>query len=163
LVPRLVREEDWALTRDARLRALADAPDAFRSRVADESGFDVAEWRRRAAPSERQVWFAVEEDGRFVGVVRIAFAEPDPGLACLFSMWVEPERRRAGMGRLLVEAAVGWAADRGAHFVELEVNEAAASARGLYEACGFVPTGRTRPLSADEGTTAIQMVRDIER
>jgi ribosomal protein S18 acetylase RimI-like enzyme len=67
------------------------------------------------------------------------------------------------MGRLLVEAAVGWAADRGAHSVELEVNEAAASARGLYEACGFVPTGRTRPLSADEGTTAIQMVRDIER
>jgi ribosomal protein S18 acetylase RimI-like enzyme len=161
LIPRLVREEDWALTREARLRALADSPDAFRSKVADESGFDEAVWRRRAAPSKRQVWFAVEKDGRFVGVVRIAFAEPDPGLASLFSMWVEPESRRVGIGRLLVEAAVGWAADRGAHSVELEVNEAVTSARGLYEACGFVPTGRTRLLSADERTTAIQMVRDI--
>lgn len=159
---RLVREEDWALTRDARLRALADSPGAFRSRIADESSFDEAEWRRRAAPGEGQVWFAVEEEGRFVGVVRIAFAEADRRVATLFSMWVEPARRRAGIGRRLVEAAVAWASERGARSVELEVNQAMDPARGLYEACGFVPTGRRRPLSAGDGSTAIQMVRDTE-
>src|SRR4051794_23523739 len=37
--------EDWAAVRKIRLRALADAPDAFASRLADERGRAESEWR----------------------------------------------------------------------------------------------------------------------
>ena len=156
---RLVREEDWGLARDARLRALAESPAAFLSTFAEEEGLDEDEWRARVRPGDRHAWFAEDEGGRFLGIVVVAFAEADPRLASLLGMWVDPSCRRRGIGRKLVEAALAWAGDREALRAELEVNEQMEAARSLYETCGFSPTGRTRLLPF--GATALQMRRDV--
>jgi GNAT superfamily N-acetyltransferase len=65
----------------------------------------------------------------------------------LEDLYVRDSARRAGLGRALVEAAVGRAERRGCRRVELDVNEDNEAARALYEACGFTfepkPPGRT--------------------
>ena len=45
--------------------------------------------------------------------------------------------RGRGVGRLLAEAAVARARERGCRRIELDANEANAAARGLYEQLGF--------------------------
>lgn len=155
---RLVRESEWELARDARLRALVESPAAFLSTFAEEEGLGADEWRERVHPGDRSAWFAESDGERFSGVIVVAFAEPDSGLASLFSMWVDSACRRRGIGRALVEAALAWAAERGALRVELEVNEEMHAARSLYETCGFSPTGRRRLLSPDSGAMAMQMM-----
>jgi ribosomal protein S18 acetylase RimI-like enzyme len=56
-------------------------------------------------------------------------------------MWVEPRVRRRGLGGALVEAVCGWAADKGAGAIELEVRTGNVAALSFYERCGFVDTG----------------------
>ena len=163
MAPRVVREEEWELARDARLRALTDSPSALLMTLAEEEGLEEGDWRERVRPTDERVWLAEEEDGRFLGIAVVAFPEPDRARAWIFSTWVEPAQRGRGIGRELVEAALEWARARGAACAELEVNERMEAARRLYESCGFVPTGRTRALPTDPGATAIQMECDTGR
>ncbi len=55
---------------------------------------------------------------------------------------VAPERRRTGIGRRLLEAAVTSAVLGGARVLYLEVRESNTAARALYGARGFVLAGR---------------------
>lgn len=50
--------------------------------------------------------------------------------------------RGRGIGRILLQAGVDWAKDRGADVVHLEVDERNASALGLYSSFGFEEWGR---------------------
>jgi GNAT superfamily N-acetyltransferase len=52
---------------------------------------------------------------------------------------VDPACRRRGVGRRLTEAFEQWALDRGASWVELNVYEFNAEARGFYESLGYLP------------------------
>ena len=49
---RQVAAEEWERLRDVRLRALADAPEAFLETVEDASTFSEGHWRSRATPSD---------------------------------------------------------------------------------------------------------------
>ena len=62
----------------------------------------------------------------------------------LNGLTVDPNRRRLGAGRRLVEAAVEEARNRGARKLSLRVLGGNISARRLYEACGFVVEGMLR-------------------
>jgi ribosomal protein S18 acetylase RimI-like enzyme len=50
---------------------------------------------------------------------------------------VVPPRRGQGLGRRLLEAAIGAARAEGATQMELSTSEADVAARGLYESAGF--------------------------
>jgi ribosomal-protein-alanine N-acetyltransferase len=50
---------------------------------------------------------------------------------------VEPERRGAGLGRLLLELGLDWGRGRGARRAFLEVRPSNAAALGLYASLGF--------------------------
>src|SRR3954452_8807907 len=55
--------DDWASLRDVRLRALADAPEAFASTLEKERSVAEDEWRGRTRGT-----FLAHEDGRIVGM-----------------------------------------------------------------------------------------------
>lgn len=85
--------------------------------------------------------------------------------AWIGGMGTVPAARRRGLGRRALEAAMGAAAQTGARTVSLEVLEANAPARTLYEALGFVrtrmltvwslePTRRERPAAESPGLDA---------
>jgi GNAT superfamily N-acetyltransferase len=57
--------------------------------------------------------------------------------AYLEELYVVPERRRQGLGRALMLAAIELARDRGAGDMHVGTSEADLAARGLYESFGF--------------------------
>ena len=70
---------------------------------------------------------------------------------------VRPERRRMGYARYLINAVI--AAFPEARYVHLEVRPSNGPARTLYEALGFVITGRRRRYYGDED--ALLMTLDL--
>jgi ribosomal protein S18 acetylase RimI-like enzyme len=137
-------EADWALARDLRLRALADAPDAFAATLADEVGFSETRWRGRLANAHAATFVAGDGD-RHEGIV---VGGPFEDAAGLFSLWVAPEARGRGLGVSLVEAVIAWARDEGHARLLLDVGDHNAAAIALYAALGFERTGRTGTLPA---------------
>ena len=67
----------------------------------------------------------------------------DSQVAYLEELYVAPEHRGRGVGRALLEEAMGIAHATGADRMELCTGEADTAARALYESCGF--TNRERP------------------
>jgi ribosomal protein S18 acetylase RimI-like enzyme len=55
----------------------------------------------------------------------------------VYYLAVAPERRREGLGRLLMAAAEAWLCDRGAPKLQLMVRTSNAEALGFYEALGM--------------------------
>ena len=83
-----------------------------------------------------------------------------PGAAHLVSMWVDPTRRRSGIGTALVDAVVRWARGCGARRIELWVTDTNRPAKSLYVRNGFVETERTQPLPSNPTLREVLMVRE---
>ena len=140
---------DWATLRDLRLRALADAPDAFGSTLEAEERMSEADWIGRAAPladSPPCINLIAELGEEPVGLAYACLDAADPGRANLYSMWVDPSARRSGLGRAIVERVAAWALSADAGRLVLEVTEGNRAALGLYERAGFTLTGERSPL-----------------
>jgi GNAT superfamily N-acetyltransferase len=122
--------------------ALAEAPYAFGSRLADWQGRgDRAErWRDRLAlPGSHNVVALMDEQP--VGMASGVPAD-ELGVVELISMWVSPRARGRGVGDRLIQGVEKWARQGQAKVLRLCVmqgdNEAA---KRLYQRCGFVGTG----------------------
>ena len=101
------------------------------------------EWQARAEARDDRVVLVIDDDGTVVGVVNGEAAH-------IYSMWVVPERRGEGLGRILLDAVVAWARERGATRAVLDVNPNQTVALALYESAGFVRTGCDRALGGTE-------------
>lgn len=129
--------------REVRLRALADAPDAFAASHEQEEAYDDAEWLRRVTTN---AWFLVRADGETVGLA-CGIPEPhDDAGRHLVGMWVEPAFRGRGLSDLLVAAVMAWARRERAETLALWVVDGNDRALGLYERLGFEATGERQPL-----------------
>jgi ribosomal protein S18 acetylase RimI-like enzyme len=154
---RQAQAADWEALRQLRLRALADAPDAFASTLEAEVAFPAQVWRQRAQGRPATANFIAREGDVDVGLAAV-FAEPDaPGRMHLVSMWVDPGYRRQGVARALAGQVVRWAADRRAREVVLWVADHNTAARRLYEQIGFRPTGTRQPLPSNPALTESQL------
>ena len=107
----------------------------------DDLGERLRRWWERQG-GLRAAWLAME-GLRPVGMVTLAVFErmphqgaPDARWAYLANLWVEPDRRRRGVGSTLVTAAVDWARAQGMERIVLNPSE---MSRPLYEALGFRP------------------------
>lgn len=136
---------DWLRFRRIRLASLADAPDAFGSRLTDVQTRPEAYWR---AQPETLATFVAVVDGKDAGVVRGAPHHTNRDQAILISMWVAPAFRQCGVGLALVRSVIGWARDEGYATLLLDVADQNQAAIGLYERAGFRPTGATGTLPA---------------
>jgi GNAT superfamily N-acetyltransferase len=159
----LVREmvpDDWRALRDMRLAALRDAPDAFGSTYEQQAAFGEADWRRRIANG--CAFLAYLPEVAAAGPVGLVGGYlPAPGVVELVSMYVRPEGRGRGVGEALIEAVIGWARARHATAVHLWVTETNKHAAGLYERCGFSPTGERQPLPSNNDLTEFAMSRAL--
>ncbi|WIY00290.1 GNAT family N-acetyltransferase [Amycolatopsis mongoliensis] len=96
-----------------------------------------------------------EHDGAVAGYVRLAegFAIPaHRHVRVIGGLAVDPDRRRLGIARRLVDAAVAEARRRGARKVTLRVLGHNTAARRVYEVCGFVVEGVLRAEFRVDGT-----------
>ena len=141
-----MRDADWQTLREVRLRALADAPDAFGT-VHSEALARPDEWWRdwaeRSASSSGQAMFLAWDDGEAVGIAGIF---GDAQRFDLISMWTDPASRGRGVATSLMEAALAFAGDAPVYLSVTENNDAA---RRLYERRGFVATGLVEPLRSN--------------
>ena len=75
------------------------------------------------------------------------------GLECyLAELYVVPPLRGQGRGRALMEAAIVFAKERGADYMELNTGEDDVAARALYESLGF-SSSEGKPGRAGATTT----------
>jgi ribosomal protein S18 acetylase RimI-like enzyme len=73
-----------------------------------------------------------------LAVLRLRPAIWTEALECyLAELYVVPHRRRRGLGRALMQAAVAHARGRGADHMDLGTSESDIGARALYESLGF--------------------------
>ncbi|GAB3807344.1 GNAT family N-acetyltransferase [Micromonospora zhanjiangensis] len=158
---RVLKVDDWPVWRELRLAALADAPSAFGSRLADWQGDgDRPErWRGRLAlPGSYNVVAVL--DGEPVGMAS-GVPTDVAGQAELISMWVAPAGRGRGVGDRLVDAITQWAVGIGATELRLGVVEDNAPAIGLYRRAGFRPTGEIVGVMPDGVRREVMMIRDL--
>lgn len=146
---RIFAPHEWGTYRDLRLRALAEAPDAFGSTLAAEQNRPDDEWLRRltaGADARTNLPLVAEVRGEPIGLAWGRIEASDPEVAALYQMWVAPSHRGLGAGRLLLEAVIAWARDQNASYLDLGVTCGDRPARRLYERAGFKPKGEPQPL-----------------
>ncbi|MFE3454095.1 GNAT family N-acetyltransferase [Nonomuraea sp. NPDC059194] len=132
--------------RAIRLRALAEAPDAFGSSYAKDAAHPKEKWAERLSNPD-SVWFVAVGEGQDAGLV--CGLEERPGHVHLLSMWVAPEARGTGLAGRLVDEVVAWARARQAQEIGLWAVDANAAARALYARKGFVPSGKVMALPSN--------------
>ena len=138
---RTVGEDEWERWREVRLAALAQAPEAFCSTLAEWTGTGDIEdrWRKRLVDVPYNVLAYVEEEP--AGMV--SATAPQEGSVELISMWVAPVARGAGVGDALIAGVFTWAEQHWASSVALSVRIANHRAISLYARNGFVDSGIT--------------------
>lgn len=154
---RRLQPQEWQAYRAIRLRALADAPDAFGSTLAAEQELPEDTWAMRVAKSAVSgidCALVAEVDGLLAGLLWAKVDAQDAGRVNLFQMWVAPEWRGRGVAAALLDEALGWAWGRGMQVAHLGVNSANAGARRLYERAGFQPIGA--PYLMREGASHME-------
>jgi GNAT superfamily N-acetyltransferase len=99
-------------------------------------------WRDKQAFGASQVFFAESGGGALVGMViasvsdeyrAVAFGQPR---GYINGVYVQPDRRREGIGRELMHAALGWLREKGCVAARLRASE---DGRALYTTLGFKP------------------------
>lgn len=161
---RVVGARDAARLRALRLRALADAPDAFAVGADEEASRPDAEWDELARDSERAeavVVYAAISGGRWMGMAAGRWYDREQGIAHLWGMWVDPELRRQGVGARLVDAVLGWVSAQGGRFLRLGVITEVGDATPFYEHLGFSHTGEVAPLRRDPARLVHYLIRSV--
>jgi ribosomal protein S18 acetylase RimI-like enzyme len=140
---------EWPIYRELRLRALADSPDAFGRTLAEEEGRSDSDWASRLASAEddhQSVALIAEVGAEAAGLAWGRVEAHEPEVAHVYQMWVAPELRGLGAGRLLLDEVVTWARELNAREVVLGVTSGDTPATRLYARAGFVPFGELTPI-----------------
>ena len=156
---------EWRTYRDLRLRALLDSPDAFGSTHEREAARTDADWRDGLAAGLADVGQLplVALSGETpIGLAWGRVDAHDPTVAHLFQVWVAPDRRGRGIGRLLTEAAIAWARDLGVRALRLGVTPSHPAALQLYRRAGFVDAGDPEPLRPGSSVMCRPMELSLE-
>lgn len=143
LTVRALTEADAGNFQAVRLRALAEHPEAYGTSVEEEAHIPIVRIEERFAdPSPENRTFGAFMDQQIVGTVAISRYSriKTRHRAIISTMYVTPEARRQGVGRVLLEAAVAHGKTlEGLEEIILAVTVGNDGARTLYISAGFVP------------------------
>lgn len=158
VVLRALTTEDWPLWRAVRRAVLAEAPHAFKTRLADWHRGGEERWRARLEmPGAHHVVALL--DGRAVGMASEVPA--DGGTRELRSVWVGPEVRGRGVGDRLLTAVETWARQSDAAAVQLVVIPGNDHAAALCRRHGFVAAAELGDLLPDGVTREHVMTKAL--
>jgi ribosomal protein S18 acetylase RimI-like enzyme len=165
-VVRRIRPDEVDVYRAFRLRALADAPDAFSDSYAAAMARPESFWHERVANTAAGIdtVLMVAADATtdtWLGMTGCYVENPGDGKALVVSVWVAPEARRQRLARRLLDGVVEWAQSRDVRTLRLWVTETNDRARSLYTGAGFTPTGTTQVLESNPSLNELEMARDI--
>ena len=149
MVIRPIRPDEWPALRELRLRALADAPDAFGATFDQEAADPDDAWQHRANRPDGIMVVAVDADARFVGMASGGPAWDEIEGAALYGMWVDPAARGQGVGESLIGVIASWAQAAGYERIGLGVTIGNVAAEHLYQRLGFEDTGLRYDLRDD--------------
>lgn len=114
------------------------------------------EYLRSLLASDEVLVLVAEGDGKVVGYEVLRLQDTPPiefvmprRFVLVSDLAVSEAWRGRGVGPLLIDAAIGWARDRGVSEIELGVFEFNESAIGFYEHLGFRTVKRTMAMSID--------------
>jgi len=93
-----------------------------------------ADLRRALASPTSTVLAASDDDGHILGTAMLGH---DGHRGWVYYLAVQPELRRAGLGRQLMEASEAWLRDHGVPKVNLMVRGTNAEVIAFYEALGY--------------------------
>lgn len=159
---RVLGPDDWRVWRELRLAALAEAPHAFGSTLAEWQGEgDRAErWRSRLDIPGSHNTVAVL-GGRPVGMASGVPADV-PHTVELISMWVSPKVRGRGVGGSLVGEVERWAGRLRATTLRLSVMPDNDAAIAFYARLGFEDTGEPGDLAPDGVRRELVMAKVVD-
>ena len=115
---------EWRMYRDLRLRSLADSPDAFVTTLAQAQERSEEEWSTQlvsGAASKSDLPLLAELDGQPSGLAWVRIDSSKEETAHLYQMWVAPDCRRFGAGRMLLDAGIIWAQSANVRYLALDV------------------------------------------
>lgn len=120
--------------------------------VAASDALPADHFRHLLDTENSEVYVAVR-DGDVVGYATVQLHETRPypvvrprRFAVIDEISVAESVQRQGIGRLLIDAVLGWARDRNASAIELNVFEFNEAAIAFYEDVGFTPIARRLAL-----------------
>lgn len=129
-----------------------DADIAIDEMAGDEREMVIALWSRcgltrpwndpesdmaLAEATENAAILVARADGRIVGATMTGH---DGHRGALYYLGVDPDQRRGGIGRALVQAAEAWCRSRGAPKLNLLVRSENQAVLAFYAALGYLPT-----------------------
>jgi GNAT superfamily N-acetyltransferase len=155
VVVRRVAPDEWPAFREIRLAALADAPQAYLTTLAEAQAYPEQLWRDRIAANPH---FLAMVDGVPVGMTVVIAADNGREIV---SVWVAPDARGRGVIEALIDAAVGWAGDQGDAQLGLWVVEGNERAERAYARYGFSRTGRTQPVPGRPDDIEVEMTYSL--
>jgi GNAT superfamily N-acetyltransferase len=148
---RRVVPEHWQAFRRLRLAALADAPYAFLTTLAEARVQPDQLWRDRIADNPHFLAFA---DGEAVGMTVVI---PTDAGRHIVAVWVDPAARGSGVIDALIDSAVTWSREQGDPELGLWVVDGNERAERAYARCGFIHTGRTQPVPGRPDEIELEM------
>ncbi|MER6980178.1 GNAT family N-acetyltransferase [Streptomyces carpinensis] len=172
---RAIRAEEWPAVKALRLLALQDpvAHLAFLETYDEAQARPDSFWQERSAgacvgATGAQQFVAEGPDGQWVGTVTMLLEQAgttdwagfpvDRRQGHLVGVYVRPEHRGCGLTEVLFDEALQWAWQSGAERVRLIVHEDNGRAQRFYRRVGFLPSGRTVPLTTDPGQLELEYV-----
>ncbi|MGE5380135.1 MAG: ribosomal protein S18-alanine N-acetyltransferase [Methylocystaceae bacterium] len=103
-------------------------------------------------------YFVIEDDARIKGYAGIWCVFED---AHITNVAVDPESRRQGLGREIMEALIARAREKGAERIYLEVRPSNLAAINLYRSFGFLPAGVRRGYYTDNNEDALLLIKKL--
>ena len=105
---------------------------------------DVTIWLRNLVENTSARTVVAERNGQVLGFARFGDETGNAARGHLFALYVDPSQSGHGVGRRLLERAIGELDPMSTRDVTLWVFEENERARRLYQAAGFVPDGDRR-------------------